>query len=312
MTPTFDADLDARAFDALFEQVITPAVSTHEVERRRLVARFWRWIAIAAAVGGVAAGVIMAMTHDDDAQMIPLFAIIVAAVFGYLPLTRFQARCKAIILADLGRSLGLTYRGEGFEPPAFQRVRALGLVPSHDAATFEDLFSGERQGCPFDLYEARLTEEDDDHKTRTRFRGQIARVRFPKSFLGVTVVAREGASFRPPKGLKRVGLESSEFERAFEVSGSDQVEARYLVHPAFMARLIDLEKAAAGQRIRCAFEDGDLLIAMEGGDLFEVANAFRPLPDRDGVRKGLQELDAVLKLIGAVLDPPRPQYGAAS
>jgi hypothetical protein len=312
MTQTFGADLEAGAFDALFDRVIAPAVAPHEAERQRRVSVYYRWIAAATALSVVVAAYVWSRTHSfADAFQIVFAGSVGSMVVAYFPLRRFQTRCKGIILGDLCKALGLTFQGEKFDPPAFRQIEGLSLLPDHDRAEFEDLFGGERQGCAFQLYEAKLTKLANRSR-RTVFQGQIARVAFPKRFLGVTVVAREGFRVRPPKGLERVGLESSEFERAFEVYGSDQVEARYLVHPAFMARLIDLETAAAGQRIRCAFEGGDLLIAMEGGDLFEVVDAFKPIPDRAAVRKGLEEIEAVLKLIGVVLDPPRPQFGAAS
>jgi len=312
MGRTFETGLDTGTFDELFDRVIAPAVAPHEAERQKRVTTYYRWIGVATAVSVVVAGYVWWRAGALKEALLIVFAGSVASmVFAYFPLRRFQARCKAIILDDLCEALGLTFQGEKFDPPAFQQAERLGLFPIHDRAEFEDLFSGERQGCAFQLYEAKLTKRSGKSR-HTVFQGQIARVAFPKRFLGVTVVARQAFRLRPPKGLERVGLESSEFERAFEVYGSDQVEARYLVHPAFMARLIDLETAAAGQRIRCAFEGGDLLIAMEGGDLFEVVDAFKPIPDRAAVRKGLEEIEAVLKLIGAVLDPPRPRFGAAS
>jgi hypothetical protein len=49
----FGALLEARDFDALFGEVITPAVGPHE-ERKRLVARVWRQLdAVLKLVGAV-------------------------------------------------------------------------------------------------------------------------------------------------------------------------------------------------------------------------------------------------------------------
>src|SRR5262249_17869964 len=157
---------------------------------------------------------------------------------------------------------------------------------------YEDCFSGERFKCGFTLYEAHLEEK---HQTKngtsysTVFRGQVVRIAFPKKFLGTTVVRRDLGWFnfvnRFGNGnLQRVGLEDSKFERDFEVYGTDQVEARELVHPVFMERLLALEAHFDGKRLRCAFEGGDLLLAVEGRDRFELGSMFRPLADRDRVR----------------------------
>jgi hypothetical protein len=107
--------------------------------------------------------------------------------------------------------------------------------------------------------------------------------------------------FGSGEGLKRVGLEDPKFEKVFEVYGSDQVEARYLVHPVLMERLLDLEASFHGQKLRCAFEYGDLLIAVEGGNLFEPGDLFKPLPDPARARRIVEEIGKVLRVMDGVL-----------
>src|SRR6185369_3828081 len=124
--------------------------------------------------------------------------------------------------------------------------------------------------------------------------------------LGVTVVRRDLGWFnfmnRFGEGdLKRVGLEDPKFERDFEVYASDQVEARELVHPVFMERLLALESHFDGKRIRCAFQDGDLLLAVEGRDRFELGSMFRPLPDPTRVRTVVNDIAEILRLIDSML-----------
>jgi hypothetical protein len=101
--------------------------------------------------------------------------------------------------------------------------------------------------------------------------------------------------------LQRVGLEDPKFEREFEVYGSDQVEARALVHPVFMERLLALETKFSGSRIRCAFENGDLLIAVEGRNRFEAGSMFSPLADPKRVRQVVSDVAEILRLIDAML-----------
>lgn len=215
------------------------------------------------------------------------------------------------MLGRLAETLGLTYSGE-FSPAGFDQLNELGLMPRHEEAKFDDLFTGRRQDCDFQLYEAQLVSRRDpnhQNKRKTVFRGQIIRLAFPKRFLGVTVVNREGAPRWSKPGFQRVGLGASAFEKRFEVYGTDQVEARFLVHPAFMERLIALETASAGRGARCAFTEGELMIAVEGGDLFEVAHAFKPMPDRKLIQKGISELSRVMALIDVVMAPPPRAYG---
>ena len=60
-----------------------------------------------------------------------------------------------------------------------------------------------------------------------------------------------------------------EFEDAFSVWTDDQVEARYLVHPQYIERLIGVEQGFGGQNVRALFKGGELAICIESGNMFE-------------------------------------------
>ena len=128
---------------------------------------------------------------------------------------------------------------------------------------------------------------------------------FPKKFLGTTVVRRDAGMFnflqRWATSLQRVALPDARLEKAFEVYSSDQVEARYLIHPVFMERLLDMEAHFRGEKLRCAFYKGKLLIAIDGGDKFEIGSMFRTLLNEDRVRGVLKDLAEIMKVIEAVL-----------
>lgn len=305
-----DIKLDDAAFDDLFARVITPALAPHEAERRQLVARFWQAIKVAAVVAACVTIPLLMRGADDDIVTLGFFIVGGAAALAYLPLARFEKRCKAAALTALARALGMTYQASDFSPPRLGHLGEFGLVDTWDQSSWEDLFSGVRAGCEFQLYEASLTSGSGKEQ-RTVFRGQVIRIAFPKRFLGTTVVNRESVRrwHSGQKKLDKVRLESSQFERIFEVYGDDQVEARYLVHPAFMEKLMAIEAAGAGHNIRCVFDDGDLIIAIDGSDLFEIVEVFKPLPSREETRKGVLQISKILGLIDAVMAPAPRAYG---
>jgi len=68
-----------------------------------------------------------------------------------------------------------------------------------------------------------------------------------------------------------------------------------------MERLIDLETRLHGKRIRCAFDEGDLLVAVEGGNLFEPGDLFKPLVDPGRARRIVNELAGVFQVMDQVL-----------
>jgi hypothetical protein len=286
-----------------------------EAERRRVWAQFWRrlWLLIIPGALVIATVIAILARASEPFFWIAGFGALGGAAIAYQPLYRFQARCKAAVLSKLAEALKLSYMIEGFDPPAFDRAREFDILPYYERKSFEDLFAGHRRGCDFQLYEAHLEDEQGSGKNRrwvTTFRGQIIRIAFPKKFLGTTVVNRERFFKWKRAGFERVGLESSQFERAFEVYGTDQVEARYLVHPAFMARLIDFEAAVGGKKVRCLFHAGDLVIVVEGPNMFEVVDVSKPIPEKDRTRKGVLEIQSVFDVMDQVLDPPRPHWGA--
>jgi hypothetical protein len=188
----------------------------------------------------------------------------------------------------------------------------MNLVPGFSRSRFEDLFRGAYKSSAFELYEGHLEQRHTDSKGRTRystvFRGQLMRMHFPRDFLGVTIVRRDAGVFNVFGGgkadgrkLERVRLVDSRLERAFEIWGTDQVEARYLLHPVMMERLLELETKLHGKRLRCAFEGGDVLVAVEGGNLFEPGDLFKPLVDPTRARRIVNEISGVFGVMDQVL-----------
>lgn len=307
--------IDDAAFEQLYVSIIEPTLAPLEADRQALWKRFWRQLWLLVVPAALVVGTVIAAFARDVEPFIwfSLFAALGGAGLIYQPLARFQKRCKAAVLAKLAEALKLSYMIEGFSPPAFDAARGFEILPYYERKSFEDLFAGHRRGCDFQLYEAHLEDEQGSGKNRrwvTTFRGQIIRIAFPKKFLGTTVVNRERFFKWKRAGFERVGLESSEFERAFEVYGTDQVEARYLVHPAFMARLIDFEAAVGGKKLRCLFHEGDLVICVEGPNMFEVVDVGKPIPEKARTKKGVMEIQSLFDVMDQVLDPPRPHWGA--
>jgi hypothetical protein len=182
------------------------------------------------------------------------------------------------------------------------------LLPSCDRSNYQDRFAGSHRGCDFSFCDGHLEQRvktKNGSRWHTVFRGQLVRVAFPKDFGGITVVRRDAGIFnilqRWTTSLQRVGLGDSRLERAFEVYSNDQVEARYLIHPVFMERLLELETQFRGKKLRCAFVAGDLLIAIEGGDKFEIGTMFARLDDISRARGLCADIVGILRVIEAVL-----------
>ena len=308
--------LDAASLDGLYKSQIEPQLIAFEAERQKGVKTFWTRLLIGAPVAILAlVGIGAAFNSWEWGFGIGAVIMVGAGIWAYGPLGEVAKKAKIAVLNSVATALKITYQLSGFIAPAFQRFGEFGLLPGYDRHSVEDLFSGERSETTFALYDAHLERRSRDSKGRetwsTVFRGSLISLKFPKEFLGTTIVKRDAGifnMFRENKELKRVGLGASSFEKIFEVYGTDQVEARFLVHPVFMQKLIDLEKAFKGGKVRCAFNAGDLLIALEGRDHFEIGGMFSNLVDKERVQRMAGDVTTVMGLIDTVLAGPPKAY----
>lgn len=168
---------------------------------------------------------------------------------------------------------GLRYEARGAIPSAI--VRGSGLFESFDSCAGEDLVSGRVGSTALRFSEVRLTRRrrGKDKTPETVFRGLFLVADFPKSFRGRVLLLPDraertlgafGRAFqRLPRhdGLALVELEDPAFERHFACYGSDPVETRYLLSPAFMERLVRFRENT-GVPLRLALAGESLLLAL--------------------------------------------------
>lgn len=72
-------------------------------------------------------------------------------------------------------------------------------------------------------------------------------------------------------GMKRVGFGSREFERKFEVYADDQVEARALVPPDFMERLLAFSPILERGQARVAFTGRQMHVVLPTGPIVQIS-----------------------------------------
>jgi hypothetical protein len=315
------AELQGGNFDAYYEREIAPVLRAREADRRRAVRTFQL-----AGANGVALAVAILIWRGAVGQIEDV-AWFVAAVFafggfgiGAAILSSTARGVKDVLLPRVAAFCGARYARVVSDTSAIGRFRAEKLLPSYDRSSLEDEIKGTREGAAYSLFEAHLRDVRRDSKGRTTtvtvFRGQLLRVAFPQKFLGRTIVLRDAGMFNGFLGLgtdlQRVGLVDPKFEKVFEVLSTDQVEARYLLTPVFMERLLKLEELLHGKKARAAFSDGDLLVAIEGGNLFEAGSMFKPLADRARVDRVLKEIQSVHGVIDALLAARAEDRGLSS
>ncbi|MDN3645660.1 DUF3137 domain-containing protein [Pontixanthobacter aestiaquae] len=231
------------------------------------------------------------------------------AVWGYLPTAEAKKQAKIGINDAIAESLGLTYEHD-FEPgQEFGHCKQYGLVPHYGRAGFEDRWSGSVAGRDFSLFEAHLEVKRGSGKNSrwvTVFRGAIITMGYGKPFYGTTLLQRAGkhkkffggrqdnVSFKGHE-LGLVDMVHPGFEDRFVVYSDDQTEARYLIDPTYVERLIAIEDAFHGDDIRSLFIAGQVVIAVESGNLFE-SGSINAADDRAKIEETVSQFTKLADL----------------
>ena len=258
--------------------------STMREEAKEKAQSRWLW-------GGAIALPLLAFLWFGPSWGFGLKSIITAVAgigvgsWGYIPIAEAKKAIKVGINSAIAKSLGVQYEHD-VEPGAeFEAAKNYGLLPSYNRSHFEDRWFGNLEGHDFSLYEAHLEERRGSGKNQrwvTVFRGAIIDMSFGRDFHSTTLLQRKGkhkkwfglgsrkdhVSFKGHR-LDYVDQVHPDFEDVFEMYSDDQVEARVLAHPAYIEHLLGIESAFDGEAIRALFTKGEVIIAVESGDLFE-------------------------------------------
>jgi hypothetical protein len=299
-----------KGFSDVYEREVRPQLVERDAARAKAVKRGLIGAVLAILTGFAVSAFVFLRVQPDS--FIP---IIMPSIFGpFIAFIAFIGFTHKIRSETKGRIVTAVtdFIGWTFEPdvPTFDvtdyRDHFL-LTKRYDRSSFEDRLAGQAHGAAFESVEAHLERrsrnKDGKDSWITVFRGQLMRLDFPTKTFGRTVVLRDAGFFNRKKraDMKRVGLASPEFEKAFEAYGTDQVEARVILDPAFMQRMIDLEKSVDGKKIRFAFIENDLFIAVETGNRYEAGSMFKPLDAPERMQRVLDEIGAIYDIVDGLV-----------
>lgn len=277
---------------------------------------WWQRFPIAVAGAIAAAAAVFWISQDPGYAIAAGLAIVgLGTAWAHGPINAVSADIKVKANSEIARLLGLTYAPTAQPAPDFETCRQVGLVPSSfDEQSHMDSWTGPLEGLAIDVSEVVLKEWRQTGKSRTLqtiFHGVVMGYQYARPFTSTTIVKRDAGIFNAFgamgarfASLERVRLVDPRFEKAFEVYGTDQVEARYLVHPAFCERLIETEKDFNGNNLRMAFVDGRVIIVIELGDVFETGGVDAE-GDEARVRETITQLESLLHLSRSLNERPR-------
>lgn len=106
----------------------------------------------------------------------------------------------------------------------------------------------------------------------------------------------------PRQATQKVKLEGLPFMRRWKVLTDDQIEARYVLTPVFMEKMLAVKHLFHGKHIDFSFFNNKLLIAVHTRkDLFETTSLFTPALSYHKVREVIGQLHAIFSVIDTLL-----------
>ncbi len=182
-----------------------------------------------------------------------------------------------------------------------------------DRYSTEDLLWGRYGETDLQMAEVHAESEhrdsDGDRSYSTIFKGILFIADFHKDFHGRTFLMPDvaermfggvGRALQGLVGRKNTDLlqmEDPEFEKAFAVHATDQVEGRYILSSSMMQRILAVRAKFGNSKIRVAFKDSAVWIAVPYKRNFLEASTGTTATDTTQIRFFLEEIKVFLDLV---------------
>lgn len=257
-------------FYAFYNRVLRPEIARVEPLREETVTTAWV-IAILTVIGTVMWIAIVGRLVGWDSTL-AFYSCIIPVGIGLMAWDPVKRKYRDAYQLKLVTSIIQRYN-ESFE---YDRDEAVGEAAFTDCGLFPRYLGSDERHCrgtdrvsgkigvtPFEFSD--LDASIQNGKSREQlFKGVFFVADFNKNFSGETFVTSRHAFFsagpETPPG-EAVTLEDPEFESMFATHGSSQIEARYILSPALMRRIVYFAKQSK-KPIAIAFSGTSMFIAM--------------------------------------------------
>lgn len=298
-------------FSYFYFQVIGPRLRNEEIERKAAVKTSLTRtpiIAVAVILFLTAFFHFVAISWSYNFLVICM-ALVVIESSAVRPFLKVSKAAKYSLVGGFCRFMNWSYFKSAPHRTGIKSCVQLGMVPACERSSFEDHVDGKANGTKFSFSRVSLHKSNivkkDPYPWKSTYTGQFIAIELDSRFSGCMAVFPDRGFLNPKKrgGMKRVRLVDPVFERKFEVYGTDQMEARYLLTPNFMQRLVDLEHAFKGKSIRFGFVDNQLLIVIETRMRLGVGSLLRPLDEPKRMQNVLNVMGAIYDVIDSITRP---------
>ena len=222
----------------------------------------------------------------------------------------FRNSYKTQIIASLAQAQGLQYSHQAcISRSDYDRSKIFSKQP--DRYWGDDLLTGtvDKTGIRFSELHTQYRSGGKNKSYHTIFRGIFFIADFNKHFVGETFVLPDVSENVFGSGLggffqklnmvrpQLVKLEDVEFEKAFAIYGTDQVEARYILSPALMQRILNL-KQKFNANVALSFIGSHVYIAITiNKNLFEAPWLFSPVDNYKQLEEYYNDIATCVEIV---------------
>ncbi len=304
-------------FEQYFRTKLLPRLEPFEARRRRICRA---WLGFIAALGAGLAGLLLAGPKFGVGGNVlfggVLAGLLSAALVWWLLTRGFVAEFKSQVIAEIVRFYDPNLRYGPFECIAQAQFLASGIFRQRiDRYRGEDLVEGtiDKTAICFSELHAEYKTESMDSKGRRRtqwhtiFKGIFFIGDFNKDFAGETYVLPDtaerllgfmGRKLQELNGARGelIHLEDPDFEKAFVVYGTDQVEARYIISTALMRRILELQTKSQCS-LHLSFVRSKVFIAITRSRNAFEPGIFRSLLEFDSLRRHFDDMQLITGIV---------------
>lgn len=252
---------------------------------------------------GIALGFILFVMAGNIPALgiVALIAGVITAGIGGARFSALSKEFKNIYLKGMIEKTfqeGKYYPNNGIEA---NRVYATNMIKKADRFHSEDLIKGSIEGVGFETCDLKLEERHVRHTKNgtqvyyvTFFLGRFFEFEFPKEFKSQVIVT-EGSLFTFFSKLKKIELESVDFNKKFKTYTTNEHDAFYILTPHLMESILTLERTNPGT-VSLSFVGKKLNIAINNNrNTFELS-LFKKV-DESTVRQLERDLLVIKEIV---------------
>jgi hypothetical protein len=243
---------------------------------------------------------------------IPIFGI--SLIYSFFLYSKFRKQYKHKIVQEVMTLVDPSwkYAFDGRVPDSCFLNSKIFDRSDVDRVSGDDYIYGAWKGVPFQLSELHLQKETRDSKGRRRystiFHGLFCEIRFNKKIHGDTFIYPDQTEKFLGKFLgdfiqglstsrgQQVKLENPDFEKNFNCYSHDQVEARYIITPLLMEKILSL-KDKLSCNLYFSFVGESVFVGLAFNRTLFEPRIFRSLHTFDALKELYLELTSICMII---------------